>query len=82
MGSVAYCSVMWQVAGSSFVEHMAVGRCPLGGHLARVGAVLEGAGEEPIGGRQIPLLGHQHVNDLTVLVDRPVKIDQHPATFT
>jgi hypothetical protein len=40
--------------------------------------VLEGAGEELAGGRQIPLLGHENINDLAVLVDRPVQIN--PAT--
>jgi hypothetical protein len=34
-----------------------------------------GAGEESPRGRQVPLLGHQHVNDLPELVDRPVQID-------
>jgi hypothetical protein len=28
--------------GQQFVEHAGVARCPVGGHLARVGAVLEG----------------------------------------
>jgi hypothetical protein len=31
--------------------------------------VLKGADEEPAGGRQVPLLGHQDVDDLPALVD-------------
>jgi hypothetical protein len=37
--------------------------------------VLEGTGEEPAGGDQIPFLRDQHVNDLAILVDRPIQID-------
>jgi hypothetical protein len=38
-------------------------------------AVLQHAGEEPAGGRQIPLLSHQHVDDLPELVDRAIEVD-------
>jgi hypothetical protein len=34
--------------------------------------VLQGAGEEPAGGRQIPFLGYQYVDDLPELIDRSV----------
>ena len=54
------------------IEHSWVGRCPIGGHLGWSWVVIEGAGEKPAGGRQIPLLRDQHVDDLTELVDRPV----------
>ena len=37
------------------------------------------AGEEPAGSRQIPLLRHQHVDDLPELVDRPVEVDPPPS---
>jgi hypothetical protein len=37
--------------GQQLIEHSRVGRCPIGGHLARAWAVLEGAGEEPASGR-------------------------------
>ncbi len=39
------------------IEHSWVGRCPVGGHLARAQAALEGAGEKPASGHQIPFLG-------------------------
>jgi hypothetical protein len=38
----------------------------------------ESPGEEPAGGRQVPLLGHQHIDDLPELVDRAVEIDPPP----
>jgi hypothetical protein len=59
-----------------------VGRCPICSHLARSRAVLEGAGEEPAGGHQIPFLGYQHVDDLPELIDRPIQIDPPPGNFT
>jgi hypothetical protein len=40
--------------GQHLLEHSLVGRCPICGHLAGAYAVLEGAGKEPAGGRQIP----------------------------
>jgi hypothetical protein len=41
--------------GQPLVKHAGVGRCPVGGDLTRVSAVLEGVGEEPPRGRQIRL---------------------------
>jgi hypothetical protein len=58
--------------GQQLLEHSLVGRCPICGHLARAYAVLEGADKEPAGGRQIPFLGYQHVDDLPELIDRPI----------
>jgi hypothetical protein len=52
-----------------------VDRRRVGDDLGRAGAVLEGAGDESAGGRQVPRRGHQHVDDLPELVDRPVQID-------
>jgi hypothetical protein len=63
--------------GYQLVDHSRVGRCSVGGDLDRARAVLEGAGEEPASGRQIPLLCEEDVDDLAVLVDRPVQIDQY-----
>jgi len=63
------------------LDHSWVGRCPVGAHLGRVEAVLQGAGEEPASGRQVPLLGDQDVNDLAVLVDCPVQLDPPPDDF-
>jgi hypothetical protein len=63
------------------VDHSAVGRCPVGAHLARVRAVLQGAGEELVSGRKISLLRDQDVDDLAVLVNRPVQIHPPPGDF-
>lgn len=65
-------------SGCQLIERTGVDRWAVGGHFARVWAVLQKAGEEPVGGRQVPLLGDQHVVDLTVLVDGVVEI--HPAS--
>jgi hypothetical protein len=43
--------------------------------------VIESLGEEPAGGRQVPLLGHQDVDDLAILVDRPVQVDPAPGNL-
>jgi hypothetical protein len=40
--------------------------------------VFKGAGEESLDGRQVPLLGDQHVDDLPELVDGPVQIHPPP----
>jgi hypothetical protein len=66
-------------AGQQLIEHTRVGRCPIDKHLAGPWAVTEGPGEEPAGGRQIPFLGDQHVDDLPVLVDRPGQIHPPPS---
>jgi hypothetical protein len=34
--------------------------------------MFQSAGEESPGGRQVPLFGDQHVDELPELVDRPV----------
>jgi hypothetical protein len=39
--------------GEQLLDHSRVGRCPVGGHLARAPAVIEGADEESAGGSQI-----------------------------
>jgi hypothetical protein len=57
--------------GQQLIEYSLVGRCPICGHLARAYAVLEGAGEEPAGGCQIPFLGYQHVDDLVACQNSP-----------
>ena len=53
----------------------------VGAHLSRAGAVREGAGEELAGGRQVPLLGHQDVDDLPALVDRSIQVDSSTGDF-
>ena len=57
------------------IEQPRISRCPVGAHLAWARAVLKSSGEEPAGGRPVPLLRHQHINDLPKLVDRPVEVD-------
>lgn len=64
--------------GQQLIKHPGVGRCPLGTHLARVWAMGESPGDEPAGSRHVPLLGHQHVDDLPDLVDRAVERDLPP----
>jgi hypothetical protein len=43
--------------------------------------VLEGVGKELASGRQIPLLRDQHVDDVPILVDRPIQIDLATGDF-
>lgn len=62
-------------ARQQLVEHPRIGGCSVGGHFAGLWTVLEGTGEEPAGGDQIPFLSDQHVDDLAKLVDRTVQID-------
>jgi hypothetical protein len=64
--------------GHQLVEHPRVGRGPVGGHLGGSLCRVQGLGEEPSGGRQVPLRGGHNVDDLPVLVDRPVQI--HPVS--
>ena len=62
--------------GQQLSDHSRVGGRLIGADLAGTWAVLQGMGEEPASGRQVPLLGDQHVDDLPELVNRPVQI--HP----
>ena len=59
-----------------FLEDGRVDRCLVGDDLGRGRPVLECAGKESPGRRQVPLRGRQHVDHLPTLVDRPVQI--HP----
>lgn len=58
--------------GYQLIEHPRVGGGAVGGDFGRRRPVLECAGEESAGGRHVPLLGDQNVDDLPVLVDGPV----------
>jgi hypothetical protein len=60
------------------IEYPRIGRRPISVDLGRAWTVSQGVGKESASGRQIPLLGDQHVDDLPILVDRPIQID--PAT--
>lgn len=50
----------------------------IGADLARARTMLKNADEKPPCDGQVPSLGHQHVDDLPVLVDRPIQIDPSP----
>ena len=64
--------------GHQLVEYPRVGGRVISGDINRGRPVFQGAGEESPGGRQIPLLGDQHIEDLPVLVDDPVQIHPPP----
>ena len=68
--------------GQQLIEHPRIRRSSVGAHLCWAWATLEGAGEDLASGRQIPILCDENVDDLAILVDRPVQIDAAPATFT
>jgi hypothetical protein len=61
-----------QRGGDQLVQDPRVGRGAVGGDLGRDRAGAQRAGEEPPGCSEVPPGGEQHVNDLAVLVDRPV----------
>ena len=63
------------------VEHPWVGRCPISGHLTWARSVPERLGEESTGGRQVSLLAGQDVDDLPVLVHRPIQLDPPSGDF-
>ena len=63
------------------IEDPRVGRRAISAHLEWVWAVGEGTGKEWASGRQIPLLGYQDIDDLPLLVDRPIQIDPAPGDF-
>ncbi len=67
--------------GQQLIEYSAVGRCPVGAHLAWVEAVLQSADEEPASSCQISLLGDHDVDDLAILVNRPVQLDPSPGDY-
>jgi hypothetical protein len=62
--------------GHELVEHPRVRRGPVGGHLGRPSRPAQGPGKELAGCRQIPLRRGQDIDDLPVLVARPVQV--HP----
>ena len=56
------------------VQHTQVRAGVVGGQLHRRGPVRECSGEEPAGCRGVPLFGQEDVDDLPVLVNRPVEV--------
>ena len=67
--------------GHELVEHTRVRRGPIGGHLGRPSRRVKCPGEEPAGHRQIPLRRGQDIDDLPVLVDRPVQVHPLPSNL-
>jgi hypothetical protein len=63
------------------IEYPWVGGRPISGHLGGAWAVLKSACEESASGRQIPILRDQNVDDLAILIDRPVQIAPAPGDF-
>jgi hypothetical protein len=57
-----------------FSQHPQVRTGLIGGHLDRRWSAGKGLDEELLRGGRVPLLGEQHVDDLPVLVDRPVQV--------
>jgi hypothetical protein len=64
--------------GHGLVENPRVGRRPVGGDLGGPSRRDQCPGEEPASCRQIPPFRGEHVDDLPVLVDRPVQVDPAP----
>ena len=64
------------------VEHTGIGRCSVRRHLLRVGAVIQSPGEEPAGGRQVSLLGHQDAMTWPYWSIARYRETHRPASFT
>ena len=43
--------------------------------------MAEGSGKESASGRQVSLVGYQDIDDLAILVDRPIQIPPPPGNF-
>ena len=54
--------------GQQLIEHAGVGRCSIGSHLTGPRRVSQSLSEEPAGGRQVPLLRDQDIDDLPDLI--------------
>jgi hypothetical protein len=65
--------------GHDLVEHPRVRRGPVGGHLGGPPGCVQRPGKEPSGRRQIPLRRGENIDDLPVLVDRPVQVHPLPS---
>jgi hypothetical protein len=67
--------------GHQLVEHPRVGGRVISGDLNRRRPVFKGTGEESPGGRQVPLLGDQHVDDLPERSMARYRYTHRPATL-
>ena len=56
-------------SGLQLIQRLWVGGDAVGGHLVRCVPYCKRAGEQPAGHRQIPLLRHQHADDLPELIE-------------
>jgi hypothetical protein len=63
-----------QRGGDQLVEDPRIGGCPVSGDLGRDRCEAQRAGKEPAGRAQVTPRGQQHVDDLAILVDRPVQV--------
>ena len=66
-------------SGTSSSSKRGYRRGPVRGHLGRPSRRVQCPGEEPAGRRQIPLRRGQDINDLPMLVDRPVQLHPPPS---
>ena len=74
IGLFAYCSTVCNAEGDQFVEHPWIDRSTIGRDLGRGCACVQRPGEETPGSGQVTPCRQQDVDDLAVLVDRPVEI--------
>ncbi len=63
-----------QCRGDQLIEHPWVYGCTVGGDLCRDRAGAQRLGEEPPSCGQVAPHGQQDVDDLAILIDRPVEI--------
>jgi len=68
-----------QSSRKQLLDHVRQRRCSVGDDLARVTVDSQGSREEPARGGDVTTPGHIHVDDLTMLVDRPVDIAPDPS---
>lgn len=70
-----------QGGGQELIKDPEVGWGPVGGHLGRSRSLLKCLGEEPTGGRRIPFLCGEDVDDLAEPIDRPIQINPPTRDF-
>lgn len=63
-----------QRGGDQLIEHPGISGRPVGGDLGRDRASAKRPGEEPPGGGQVPPGRQQDVDDLAMLIRRPVQV--------
>ncbi len=68
-------------SGHQLIQHTRIGRCLVRRHRARLAAVIQSPGKEPTSGCQVPLLRHQDIDDLAILVGRSLQVDPPPGNL-